>query len=103
YAFEGARLEGAEIVARLEGRATARLADAKLVVDLKALATFDPKLTGRALLDGRLTGTLEKPDLNATLTASEARALGRPVRDLRIETAVKDFTGALDGTLRLSG
>jgi translocation and assembly module TamB len=103
YAFEGARLEGAEIVARLEGRATARLADAKLVVDLKDLATFDPKLAGRALLDGRLTGTLEKPDLTATLTASEARALGRPVRDLRIETAVKDFTGALDGTLRLSG
>ncbi|WP_292499491.1 translocation/assembly module TamB domain-containing protein [Methylobacterium sp.] len=103
YAFEGARLEGAEIVARLEGRATARLADAKLVVDLKDLATFDPKLAGRALLDGRLTGTLEKPDLNATLTASEARALGRPVRDLRIETVVKDFTGALDGTLRLSG
>ncbi|GJD75711.1 translocation/assembly module TamB domain-containing protein [Methylobacterium goesingense] len=103
YAFEGARLEGAEIVARLEGRATARLADAKLVVDLKDLATFDPKLAGRALLDGRLTGTLEKPDLTATLTASEARALGRPLRDLRIETAVKDLTGALDGTLRLSG
>ena len=103
YAFDGARFEGAEIVGRLEGRATARLADAKLVVDLKDLSTLDPKLAGRALLDGRLTGTLEKPDLTATLTTSEARALGRPLRDLRIVTDLKDITGALDGSLRLSG
>lgn len=103
YAFEGARFEGAEIVGRLDGRATARLADAKLVVDLKDLSTLDPKLAGRALLDGHLTGTLEKPDLTATLSAAEARALGRPLRDLRVEAALKDLTGALDGTLRLSG
>ena len=103
YAFEGARFEGAEIVGRLDGRATARLADAKLVVDLKDLSTLDPKLAGRALLDGRLSGTLEAPDLTATLTAGEARALGRPLRDLRVETALKDLTGVLDGTLRLSG
>nr|WP_204262907.1 translocation/assembly module TamB domain-containing protein [Methylobacterium sp. BTF04] len=103
YAFEGARLEGAEMVARLEGRATARMADAKLLVDLKNLSAIDDKLAGRALLDGRLTGTLEKPDLTATLTAVEARALSRPVRDLRVETTLKDLTGALDGSLQLSG
>lgn len=103
YAFDGARLEGAEMVARLDGRATARAADAKLVVDVKSLAAVDDRLAGRALLDGRLSGTLEKPDLTATLTAADARALGRPIRDLRLETALTDLTGALDGTLRLTG
>ena len=103
YTFEGARLDGAEIVARLEGRATARLADARLDVDLKDLSALEPKLSGRATLDGRLTGTLERPDLAATLSVADAEALGRPVRDLRVEMALKDLTGALDGTLRLSG
>jgi hypothetical protein len=33
---------------------------------------------------------------------SNSEALGRPVRDLHVEMALKDLTGALDGTLRLS-
>ena len=37
------------------------------------------------------------------LSATDAQALGRPIRALRIETALKDLTGALDGTFRLSG
>ncbi|SFG48163.1 translocation/assembly module TamB domain-containing protein [Methylobacterium gossipiicola] len=103
YSFEGARLEGAEMVARLDGQATARLADAKLLVDLKNLSVVDAALSGRALLDGRLTGTLEKPDLTATVTADNLRAQGRPIRDLRLETALRDLAGALDGTVRLTG
>src|SRR5262249_58951670 len=50
YTFEGARLDGAEIVASLEGRATARLADARLDVDLKDLSPLEPKLPGPAHL-----------------------------------------------------
>ncbi|MDN3591312.1 translocation/assembly module TamB domain-containing protein [Methylobacterium adhaesivum] len=103
YTFDGARLEGAEMTARLDGRATARLADAKLVVDLKDLSAVDETLSGRALLDGRLTGSLEKPDLTATVTGDDLRAQGRPIRTLRLETALRDLTGALDGTVRLTG
>ena len=103
YGFDGVRLEGAEMVARLDGQATARFADAKLLVDLKDLSVVEAALSGRALLDGRLTGTLEKPDLNATVTAADLRAQGRPVRDLRLETTLRDLTGALDGTVRLTG
>ncbi|WP_082476599.1 translocation/assembly module TamB domain-containing protein [Methylobacterium sp. Leaf99] len=103
YAFDGARLEGAEMVARLDGRATARMADAKLLVDLKDLSVVDAALSGRALLDGRLTGTLEKPDLTATVTGDDLRAQGRPIRALRLETALRDLTGALDGTVTLTG
>ncbi|WP_082483507.1 translocation/assembly module TamB domain-containing protein [Methylobacterium sp. Leaf87] len=103
YSFDGARLEGAEMVARLDGRATARMADAKLLVDLKDLSVVDANLSGRALLDGRLTGTLEKPDLTATVTGDDLRAQGRPIRDLRLEATLRDLTGALDGTVKLNG
>ena len=103
YAFEGARLDGANLAARLEGRATARLADARLDIDLKDLSAVDDKLAGRAALNGQLSGTLERPNLAATLSAPEATAMGRPVRGLRIEGLATDLTGALDGSLRLSG
>lgn len=103
YAFDAARLDGAEMVARLEGRATARLADAKLLVDLKDLSAVEPRLAGRALLEGRLTGTLERPNLVATLIAADAQALGRPVRALRVAADLKDVLGAPDGTLTLGG
>ncbi|GJD96742.1 translocation/assembly module TamB domain-containing protein [Methylobacterium iners] len=103
YAFENVRLDGAALTARLGGRATTRLADARLDVAVKDLAAVDPRLTGRATLDGRVTGTLARPDLAATLSAAEATALGRPIRDLRVEALVRDLTGALDGTLRLAG
>ncbi|WP_375464214.1 translocation/assembly module TamB domain-containing protein [uncultured Methylobacterium sp.] len=103
YAFEAATLNGAGLVARLDGRATARLTDARLDVDLKDLSAIDGGLTGRAGLVGRLSGSLEHPDLAATVSAPEATAMGRPVRGLRVEAAVKDLTGALDGTLSLAG
>ncbi|WP_431311021.1 translocation/assembly module TamB domain-containing protein [Methylobacterium nigriterrae] len=103
YAFEGVRLDGAEMSARLDGRATARLADARLDLDLRDLSALDGKLAGRAGLAGRLAGTLVRPDLTATLTAPEAAALGRPVRDLRLDTVATDLTGALDATVRLGG
>ncbi|MCJ2112459.1 translocation/assembly module TamB domain-containing protein [Methylobacterium sp. E-025] len=103
YAFDGAKLEGAAVVARLDGRATARVADAKLDVDLKDLSALDDALAGRAGLSGRLSGTLEHPDLFALVSASEASAMGRPVRGLKVEATLKDLTGALDGTVALGG
>ncbi|WP_375409294.1 translocation/assembly module TamB domain-containing protein [uncultured Methylobacterium sp.] len=103
YGFEGLRLAGAHVAASLDGRATGRSADIRAKVDLADLAQLDPRLTGRAVLDGRLGGTLAHPDLTATLTAPTASAMGRPIRALRLDTAVKDLTGALEGTVRLGG
>ncbi|MER2266882.1 translocation/assembly module TamB domain-containing protein [Methylobacterium oxalidis] len=103
YAFEALRLDGAEISVRLDGRATARVADARLGLDLRDLSALDPKLSGSARLDGQLTGSLERPNLAATVVATEAAAMGRPLRHLRAEAVLTDLTGALDGTLRLSG
>lgn len=103
YGFDAVRLEGARLIARLEGRATARLADARADIDLKDLSGLDARLGGRATLSGRLTGTLERPDIAAVLEAPEATALGRPVRALRADATVTDALGQADGTLRLGG
>ena len=103
YAFEGLRLDGERIAIRLDGRATARLADARLAVEIADLGAIEPRLAGRATLDGRLAGSLDKPDLTATLRAPEASALERPVRGLSLEVAARDLTGALDASLRLAG
>ncbi|WP_246691628.1 translocation/assembly module TamB domain-containing protein [Methylobacterium sp. WL12] len=103
YAFDAAKLEGAAVVGRLDGRATARVADARLDVDLKDLSALDEHLSGRAGLSGTLSGSLERPDLFALISADQASAMGRPVRALRIEATLKDLTGALDGTVAVGG
>ena len=103
YGFEAVRLEGAHVVARVEGRATARLADARAEIDLKDLAALDPRLGGRANLSGRFTGTLLRPDLAAVIEAADASALGRPVRGLRADAVLKDALGRPEGRVTLAG
>ncbi|WP_244936241.1 translocation/assembly module TamB domain-containing protein [Methylobacterium currus] len=103
YAVQAARLTGHAVTATIDGRATETKADMTGRVDLADLATLDSELAGRAALDARLTGSLERPDLALALAAPEARAMGRPVRDLAARATITDATGALDGTLALSG
>ncbi|MGF3022782.1 translocation/assembly module TamB domain-containing protein [Methylobacterium aquaticum] len=103
YAVQAARLSGAAVTATVDGRATEAKADMTGRVELTDLATLDPDLAGRAGLDARLTGSLEHPDVALTVSAPEARALGRPIRDLAATATVTDATGALDGTVALSG
>ncbi|MFE1602357.1 translocation/assembly module TamB domain-containing protein [Methylobacterium sp. ID0610] len=103
YAVERARFTGAAVTGSAEGRATLAQADLAARLDLSDLASLDPALAGRASLNARLTGSLERPDLALTLAAPEAKALGRPLRDLAAEAALKDVTGHLDGTVNLSG
>lgn len=103
YGFEALRLTGAAVNATLQGQATASKADVTGQIALTDLAALDERLTGRAALDAHLTGSLRKPDLVATLDAPEATATGKPIRALRVEAALADLTGALNGTLRMSG
>ncbi|WP_393956772.1 translocation/assembly module TamB domain-containing protein [Methylorubrum sp. POS3] len=103
YGFDRLLFEGAELVATLQGQATARSADVTGRLDLKDLSAFDERLAGAASADARLTGSLRRPDLTAALRAPDARADGKPIRDLRLDATLSDLTGALDGTLRLTG
>lgn len=103
YGFERLRFEGAGMVATLQGQANAKTADVAARIDLKSLAALDERLTGAASADARLSGSLIKPALTAALRAPNATANGRPIRDLRLDAALDDLRGALDGTVRLSG
>ncbi|MFH6786241.1 MULTISPECIES: translocation/assembly module TamB domain-containing protein [Methylobacterium] len=103
YAVQAARLSGHSVTATLDGRATEARADMTGRVELADLATIDPELAGQAGLEARLTGSLERPDVALTASAPEARAMGRPIRDLAARASLTDVTGALDGTLALSG
>ncbi|WP_442919101.1 translocation/assembly module TamB domain-containing protein [Methylobacterium sp. Leaf118] len=103
YGFERLRFEGAEMAATLQGQATARSADVTGRIDLKALSALDGRLAGAASADARVTGSLRKPDLTLALRAPNAMADGRAIRDLRLDAALADLTGALDGTVRLAG
>ncbi|QGY04191.1 translocation/assembly module TamB [Methylobacterium mesophilicum SR1.6/6] len=103
YGFDHLRLEGAGVTATLQGEATSAAADVAGRLDLKSLADLDSRLSGRAGIDARLTGSLERPDLAATLTAPAATADGKPIRDLRVEATLTDALFAPDGSLRVSG
>jgi translocation and assembly module TamB len=103
YGFDHLRLEGAGVTATLQGEATSASADVAGRLDLKSLADLDGRLTGRAAIDTRLTGSLERPNLAATLTAPAATADGRPIRDLRVAATLTDALFAPDGSLRVSG
>ena len=103
YGFDHLRLDGTGLTATLQGEATSAKADVAGRLDLKSLADLDGRLTGRAGIDARLTGSLEHPDLAAILTAPAATADGKPIRDLRVEAILKDALLAPDGSLRLGG
>ena len=103
YGFDHLRLEGSGLTATLQGEATAAAADVTARADLKSLASLDGRLTGRAAIDARLTGSLEHPNLTAILGVPAASADGKPIRDLRVEAALTDALDAPDGTLKLSG
>lgn len=103
YGFDHLRLEGSGVTATLQGEATSASADVTGRIDLKSLADLDGRLTGRAGIDARMTGSLEHPQLAANVTAPAATADGKPIRDLRAEAILSDALLAPDGTLTLSG
>lgn len=103
YAFEGLRLEAAALAGALEGHATETHANVAADLRLPDLSRLDPALAGRASLEARLTGSLARPDLAVLVAAPSASALGRPVRDLRLEATARDLADRLDGSLRLAG
>ena len=97
------RLEGAGFTALANGRAALGAADLSLRLAVDDLKRLDERLSGRATADARLTGSLERADLTATVTAADARALGRPLRDVRLSFGAADLAGRLDASAQLSG
>ena len=102
YAFENLALTGQHGSATVNGWLGQDGADLKVAAALSDLKRIDPRLTGRANLDGTVTGGLRHPNIVARAVVADATALGRPVA-LALDVDARDLTGSLDGTVRLDG
>lgn len=104
FSFENFRVNGAHLDARVNGRATQSAADLGLNIAIDELRHADPRVTaGKADIVARLSGSLERPDVTATATIADMRALGRSIPRLALTLEGKDVTGALDASLTLDG
>ncbi len=102
--FDGLRLEGANLTARVDGRADESAADIKLGVSVPDMAPLDPRITaGRLDGDLRLTGSLERPDLTGELQIADMVALERDIPRLALMLDGTDLTGLPDLRLDLDG
>ncbi len=101
--FDDLRLTGAHAQARIDGAATPERADVAATMTVPSLARADERLTGRAEIQARVTGTLDRPDATARIAVSDATALGRPVPRLVLEANAKDIRGATDARVTLDG
>ncbi len=101
--FDDLRLAGAHAQARIDGAATPERAYVAATMTIPSLARADDRLTGRAEIHAKVTGTLERPDATASLAVSQATAFGRPVPRLVLEVDAKDIRGAIDARVTLDG
>ncbi len=103
----GLTLIGAAAQARLEGRLGAQDVALDATADLFDLRVLDARLAGRASAAARLTGARADPSLTLALSAAEATALGRPVRDLALSLTANSIASApmavLSGGGRIGG
>ncbi|HWK95309.1 MAG TPA: translocation/assembly module TamB domain-containing protein [Pseudolabrys sp.] len=103
FGFSDLNLAGAHATARLDGQATVTAANIDARAVIAELRHADNRLSGRAELAGKITGTVERPDANVTITLTDARALGRPISRLAIGLTATDVTGLIDARATLSG
>jgi translocation and assembly module TamB len=101
--LDGANLKTATADVSLAGRVGETVLQATLNADIPDLARFDGRLSGRAAVAAKLSGTPERPDATASVTVTNARALGRPVKHLMLEAKASDLTGLIDATAKLTG
>lgn len=103
YRFEKLRLAGQNATAELTGSLGQDSGELKVTAQIPNLRLVDRRLTGRASLDGRVTGGLQRPNLAGEVALADASALGRPVPRLALTVDLQDVTGALAGAVRLDG
>jgi translocation and assembly module TamB len=82
--LETVTLRGRHVTATLNGRLGDGAIDLGANLALPDLRQVDSQLVGAGRADARVTGDLLDPDVALTLAAPDVRALGRPIRDLRL-------------------
>lgn len=103
FAFQNLIAKAASLDARLDGQIDPRQALVDVAAAVTDLHRFDARLTGRADLVGKITGSLDKPDATAVVSIPQGTAVGRPIRDLKLTVQGVDLARAPQVDLTLDG
>lgn len=87
----------------VNGRIDRTAADLRAVMSLAEIGKVDSRVAGRLEADAAFSGSLEKLGVTARLAVPQGKAMGREVRDLRIDVTGSDLTHLPAGTLSASG
>lgn len=101
--FDGLSLRGDHVRVSVDGAAAKDAADISAKVEIPELHPADPRLTGRADIGVKVTGSLSKPDAVFDAALTNARAEGRAIPKLALHGAARDLTGALVASASLDG
>jgi translocation and assembly module TamB len=101
--FDALTLNGDFVQARVNGAATQNKADIGAQIALPDLHRADPRLTGRASVDAKISGSLQKPDAVVDMAMVDGGANGRPIPKLSLHVQARDLLGALVAAASLDG
>lgn len=101
--LEGVTLSGRHVTAGLAGTLGEGQVDLRAALALPDLAQVDRQLAGAARADAHATGELLDPDVALTVSAADARAMNRPVRDLRLALNGRRLVSAPDIAVTAAG
>ena len=101
--FDALTINGEFVQARADGAATQEKADVAAQILLPDLHRADPRLTGRANISAKISGSLRRPDAVLDLAIVDGGANGRPIPKLNFHAQAQDLTGALVAAASLDG
>jgi translocation and assembly module TamB len=101
--FDALTINGEFVQARVNGAATQEKADIGAQITLSDLHRADPRLTGRANVDAKISGSLQKPDASLDVAFVDGGANGRPIPKLDLHARAQDLLGALVAAASLDG
>jgi translocation and assembly module TamB len=92
--FDRLTLGGDHLRATIEGAATRESADVSAKIEIPDLRPADSRLSGRAAVDAKLTGSLAKPDARFDAVLTDVRAAGRAIPELALRADARDLLDA---------
>ena len=101
--FDALTINGEFVQARVNGAATQQKADIGAQISMPDLHRADPRLTGRANVDAKISGSVQKPDASLDVAVVDGGANGRPIPKLNLHAQAQDILGALVAAASLDG
>ncbi|ATQ70076.1 MULTISPECIES: translocation/assembly module TamB domain-containing protein [Methylosinus] len=101
--FDHLALAADHLQATIDGAATREAADIVARIALPDLHRADARFSGRADVEAKILGSLDKPDARVVATLTDVRAAGRGIPKLTVESDARDLLGALDLSATLQG